>query len=211
MYRHSNITKLLFTGDGLNIYEIKDRVLDSQRRVYSLNQLSRLLGIKPTVMSVYSQRLVKKGLATKIRSQIVFTNNDFVTANQLIEPSYISINSALYLHQKVQQIPFKVDLVCPQNSFFVNNKYKYHKINPKLFFGFEKQYLDSVPIFLATPEKAVIDGKYLNLLSDSAIKELLLTLNKKLLQNYLKKISKLRFKGKTQLLNFFEKEGIYVR
>jgi len=185
----------------MNIYKVKDHVLKrTTRRVFTYNMLSILLQIKKNNLRVIVNRMQNKGLIRILRDRIIFTDNEFIIANQLIQPSYFSIKTALYLQNLILQVPFTLESVNPINTFKINN-YKYYKLNPTLFFGYKKKIIEDSYIFLATPEKAVLDGLYLNQMSESLIKEILSKLNKKQLLFLARKMKETKIRGTKKLFD----------
>jgi len=148
-----------------NLYEIKDRVLGGKRLVLDPLQLSNLALIPREHAKVYAGRIVKKGFAHKLTKGVLsFTEDPFIIASQLIEPSYISFLGALYLQGMIQQIPTIVECVTPRNSLRLERlKIEYHKVRPALFFGYERMERYGGYIFVARPAKAVIDLVYFGL------------------------------------------------
>ncbi len=142
--------------------------------MYSVQQLSNLIGKSKAVSTVYSSRLVKKGLAIRVmKGKISFVDDLFVIATQLVEPSYISLNSALLFHEVLQQIPKAIECATTKNSLKYNNvKAIYHKIPKSLFYGYKRYGKANSYIFVAEPEKAIIDGIYLNLYGKKDLDEL---------------------------------------
>ena len=137
-------------------------------------------------------RLIKNELVYKICSgYITFTINDYITANQLIEPSYISMNTALNYNDIIQQIPATIECVSPLQSK-LKSDYLYYKINPKLFFGYYKEFAEGTYYFVAEPEKAVIDLIYYTGYSESYLKDILPKLNIIKLKSYVKKYKSIR-------------------
>ena len=156
----------------MDLYTIKDLAEKSGRAVFTVQQLSNLAGISKAVAKVYMGRLVKKGLAKKIqRGKISFSSDDFVNATQIIEPSYISLRSALLFYNLIKQVPTRVECVTTKNSMTVDG-IVYHKINPRLFYGYKKMLKGSSYFFIAEPEKAVIDSLYLNIISKQDIQDI---------------------------------------
>lgn len=194
----------------MNIYLARDIVLDNEKLVISKKAFSNLISVSLPVARVYANRMKKKGLLKIIRGKLVFTSNDFIIANQLLEPNYISIHSALFLENLIQQVPKKIECVNPSNTIKVKN-FLYYKINPKLFFGFNKKRINETNIFVATPEKAVIDGLYLKNISKELAREILPKLDKKLIIEYLSIISNSKVKGTKKIMGFFEGEGICLQ
>ncbi|MEW6295045.1 MAG: hypothetical protein AB1467_01975 [Candidatus Diapherotrites archaeon] len=149
----------------LSLYRIRDLAWSSGRSVFSVQQLANLIGKSKAISTVYSSRLVEKGLAVRVLKGVIsFENDSHVIATQLVEPSYVSLDSALLFHGIIKQIPRNIECVTPKNSL----KYEglgivYHKIPSSLFFGYRKHLKGKSYVFVAEPGKAFVDGFYLNL------------------------------------------------
>jgi len=171
----------------MNLYEIKEKILLSGKLVYSTKELSKLISRKPEITNVYIHRLIKKGFTKKINGKVIFTYDDYVLGTQLVEPSYISLTSALFFHNIINQVPAITTCVTTiKNKQFKDIQTKYHKITPKLFFGYKKHLLDNSYAYIASPEKAILDGIYLKIFTKIIIKNNLERLNLKLLKKYSK-------------------------
>ena len=171
----------------MQLYAIRDAALKSKRAVYTIQQLANLIKAGKAVAKVYSSRLVKKGLAKRIlRGKISFAEDDHVIGSQLSEPCYISLNSALLFHSLIMQVPANVECVTTKNS----RRYPalglvYHKIPASLFYGYEKYEKAGSYVFVADPEKALIDAVYLNVISKETAGELSARVDRKKLSAYL--------------------------
>ncbi|MBI4043743.1 MAG: hypothetical protein HY393_02980 [Candidatus Diapherotrites archaeon] len=174
----------------MNLYEIRDKALRSGRAVFSVQQLANLISSSKLTAKVYASRLVRKKLARRlVRGKIAFTNDDYVVATQLIEPAYISLYSALLMHQLIQQVPADIECVTPKVARRLPGVgVNYHRIPSSLFFGFERVKADNDYYFLAIPEKALIDGLYLRAYSKSTVAELMKKINRRRLNQLLDKI-----------------------
>lgn len=176
----------------LDLYKIKEMAKKTGRAVYSIQQLANLTNKPKKIANVYAMRLVRKGLARRvIQGKISFTEDEFIIASQLIEPSYISLFSALLFHQLIKQIPKNIQCVTTTNS----REYgllgiKYHKISPQLFCGYKKYKKDFSYVMVADPEKAVIDAIYLNMISKDLVKELYKDLDQDKLNSYSERFHK---------------------
>ncbi len=157
----------------LSLYSIRDMALETGRAVFSVQQLSNLTGRSKEVSRVYLSRLVIKGLARRLlEGKISFVEDDFVIATQLIEPSYISLDSALLAHGVINQVPKYIECVTTLNSIrYRSLGIRYHKIPGAMLSGFKREGKGSSYIFLAEAEKAFIDGIYLNIYSEKTIAE----------------------------------------
>lgn len=181
-----------------NLYEIRDNALKSGRAVYSVQQFANLIQKPKAIAKVYLSRLVKKGLAKRLlRGKISFIEDDHVIASQLVEPSYISLLSALLFHGMVEQVPANLECVTPKNSIrYRHLGLVYHKIPASLLYGYKKYKKGMSYAFVADPEKAVIDGVYLNLMSKNTIAHIVNKIDKKRLMNYL---NRFHARGKKKL------------
>lgn len=178
---------------GLALYEIRDNALDSGRAVFSMQQLSNLVGKSKAACTVYASRLVQKGMAVRVlKGKISFEKDEFIIATQLIEPSYISLNSALLFHGIITQVQKDVECVTAKNSLrFKKLGIIYHKIPSQLFFGFKKHAKGRSYVMIAEPEKALLDGLYLNIFSKKDLTELVEKIDLQKLKEFIK-----QFKGR---------------
>jgi predicted transcriptional regulator of viral defense system len=150
-----------------SIYRIRDEAIGSGRSVFTTQEFANLTGIKKAHVAVYLSRMAQKGLAVKLmKGKFSFSDNDLVIATQLQEPSYVSLDSALLFHGIRDQIPVNVQCVSTRNSIvFRNLGIEYHRISPQLLFGYRRYELERSYTLVAEPEKALIDGFYLNIYS----------------------------------------------
>jgi predicted transcriptional regulator of viral defense system len=77
-------------------------------------------------------------------------------------PSYVSLQSALYLHGMIEQVPavtYAVSLARTRRFTTPLGTVSIHHVDPAFFFGFDS--VGSSGGRLATPEKALIDFLYL--------------------------------------------------
>lgn len=167
----------------MNIYEMRERLLSSGRAVFNMAQLSNLLGIPRNYAKVYASRLVAKRWAWRpMRGVIALTRDEFVVATQLIEPSYISMHSALYLLGLIDQVPASIECVTTRQSVKING-IRYRKVKPDLFFGYRRMERANSYLFIALPEKALLDMVYFGY-SLPALPEIDLSLLVKMAQAY---------------------------
>jgi predicted transcriptional regulator of viral defense system len=169
-----------------SVYELRDKILSGGRRVLSLSQLSNMAGIPRDSVKVYASRLVKKGLASRVvEGTISLTDDPFVIATQLLEPSYVSLTSALYLNGLIRQVPSVTECVTTKNTRkFAELGIEYHRVHPALFFGYERLEKKGSYTFVATPEKALLDMVYLGRLPPHIFAEVSGDLDRDRLNSY---------------------------
>jgi len=129
---------------------------------------SAALGMSVEAASHALRRLAAAGLVTPVRKGLwalrespdALSLADYVT---MPYPSYVSLQSALYLHGMIDQIPAATYLVSLARSARVRTKvgtYSVHHVAPELFGG---AVLDPrTGVRLASPEKALVDFLYLS-------------------------------------------------
>jgi len=128
------------------------------------------LGIKPGSAEVVCSRYVKKGLLTRLkrglysRTETLGTMdqiNLFRIANMLQVPSYISLMTALsyygIIFNKSKGILESISLQRTINFDAGGLSFRYTKVRPELYGNFSEQ--DGV--YIALPEKAILDCLYL--------------------------------------------------
>ncbi|VAX35128.1 hypothetical protein MNBD_UNCLBAC01-2121 [hydrothermal vent metagenome] len=129
------------------------------------------------VMRNQLRRWETKGLIIKLRKGIyVFNDNDYkgsstgfdlkYFAGQIYGPSYVSMEYALSFYGFIPEgVEFITSITTQKTTRFKNGlgHFMYQHIKPQAFRGFQKIGDEKLPIFMAEPEKAVVDFLYLNL------------------------------------------------
>jgi hypothetical protein len=134
-------------------------------KVFHINHLKLLIGMNSHSLRVNLSRLNEKKVIKRICRG--FYANPFNTptleeiSNQIYQPSYISLESALYSWGILSQIPYVLTCVSTQLSQTFNTSFgtiEYRQIRKSLFWGF----INKKGYFMAEPEKALLDYLYLN-------------------------------------------------
>ncbi|MCK4351894.1 hypothetical protein KAW65_00620 [candidate division WOR-3 bacterium] len=130
---------------------------------------------KPQTLKVQLSGWQKKGLVIKLKRGLYILNE----SDRKIEPSRIFLSNALYSPSYVSTeyafghydlIPEKVadvtSITTKKTAKFTNpfGTFLYQHLKTNLFFGFKEiEDENGFPVFIAEPEKAVLDFIYLNL------------------------------------------------
>lgn len=146
------------------------RLRDITKLYFGYEELARTLGISPASARVTASRYVKMGLLVRIRRNLYVLGDSwraatkeekFMAANLGETPSYISLMTALDYHDVTTQVQrdfFESIAIQRTKTISVTGTvFRYSKISPDLYFGFEKV----GGFFIATPEKALLDAVYL--------------------------------------------------
>ncbi len=135
--------------------------------LFSINDLEKFFGSKsPVIYWNLVKRLQKSNvIRSLIRGKYEFLfaaekAGDYEIANYLVNPSYISLETALSYYEIIDQFPYTVTSVTIKKAraYEIGPKsYGYAKIATDLFFDYQKQ--DN--FLIATKQKAVLDYLYL--------------------------------------------------
>jgi len=143
-------------------------------------------------------RLKKEGLITEIeKDKYTVYEDPLLIASKIIWPSYISCWTSLRYFNLTEQFPKNIFIVTTRNKkekmiLFKKTKIIFIKTKPKYFLGFKKERYNNFDIFIATPEKAIIDSILFKKISFSEIADIIKIhkkeFNYKLFKDYLLKI-----------------------
>jgi predicted transcriptional regulator of viral defense system len=134
--------------------------------VVTTNDVSLALGVERSAATQTLKRLAADGLVKKIRHGLWAVDPavdplalpEYLTAPF---PSYVSFQSALFLHGMVSQIPEVIYVASLAQTRKVKTKlgaFSIHRLAPKFFGGHA---LKESGVRLATPEKVLLDVLYL--------------------------------------------------
>ena len=139
-------------------------LLRQGKSIYAFAELLRLSELSPSALRRAVHRLAKRGLLLKLGKG--WYANGFVTptleevAGYLYPPSYISLESALFMHGIVEQAPPLITCVTLNKTKTFRTalgEIAYAHLRSGLFFGYQMR----DRMLLAEPEKALLDFVYL--------------------------------------------------
>ncbi len=146
----------------MNLYEIKELLKKNEKEIFTINEFSRLLNLKKEIAYIYAHRMMKKNLLIKIeKNKYSLTDDPFIIASQLIFPSYISLTSAFYLHNVMQQVIDKIYILTSRQKKQLKTNslnIQFIKVQPRLMFGYKRIKKGNSFIMLADLEKAILDS-----------------------------------------------------
>ena len=133
-------------------FSLYDNPEHLRRQVWNWTKKGYLLPLKKGLY-IFSQEY------RKLQPSVLFV------ANFLVVPSYVSLE---YVLGESSMIPEKVtvftSVTTKKTNVFENclGRFEYRSVKENLFFGFKKQTYQNQKIFIASPEKALLDCFYLN-------------------------------------------------
>jgi len=147
-------------------------------RVFSIGDVEKRF---PTMNLMNLARWQRKGYILKLRNRWYAFNDaesheniEWLAANLIYAPSYISLHTALYWYNLIPEMIVSTTSVTTRktNKFSTPlGDFDYHRIKPELFgFGYSLEDVDayrsesnnSRKIMVATPQKAILDFFYIN-------------------------------------------------
>lgn len=136
--------------------------------ILSRKDINKVVG--EDILDTQLSSWVKKSLLVKPRRDIYLLKDNenvdrFLLANKLFEPSYVSLESALFYYGLIPDVVAAVTSVTSKKTrrFDFNNQlFLYQKIKSNLFFGYGEIKTGEWGFLLASPEKAILDYFYLN-------------------------------------------------
>lgn len=151
----------------MRLIEALERLQNLNTTFFQTTDAAACLAISSEHASQLLGRLTRTGQLVRLKKGLwAFPNR--VEAIQLPQsltaplPTYISLQSALYFHGMIDQIPqvlYAVSLARTQRITTPLGTISIHHVNLDFFCGYERH--EKSGVFLATPEKALVDIFYL--------------------------------------------------
>jgi predicted transcriptional regulator of viral defense system len=139
--------------------------------VFTTHQIALLRDSSLSAASQALTRMEQKGLVKKVTRGIWCIPDDPRFSLYALVPllagghrAYVSLISALHIHDLIEQIPdtiFAITTGHPRLRETTVGTFSYHRVHPHFFAGFE-WYGKRQDFLLATPEKAIVDSLYLS-------------------------------------------------
>jgi len=150
----------------MRLVDVQARLLDLELAVFNTSDASAWLKISRAHASKLLSRLSEAGLLVHL-SRGLWAFKDRVELMALPQyltnpfPSYVSLQSALYQHDMITQIPaviYAVSIARTKKFVTPLGTISIHHVHPSFFFGYRTTPKGDIKI--ATPEKALIDFLY---------------------------------------------------
>jgi predicted transcriptional regulator of viral defense system len=173
----------------------KDLKLKIKTPIFSQNDVAKVFPMNEEKhINTQLHRMAKRGDLVAIKRGLYSFSNtsidEFVVANKIYSPSYVSLESSLNAFGIIPDIPFMVTSISPVTTKQVKTSlgnFSYSKIKNGLFFGFTQIKDEKSGLYynMATPEKAFLDYIYIRKIIDLAEARIeMVSLDKKKLQDY---------------------------
>lgn len=151
----------------LRINEVINKLSKAGFKIFTTSDFARYLKISKRKATLFLTRNTRKQYFTRLMRDVYCLTSEppstFSIANAVVQPSYISLDTALSYYKIIPETVYSVTSITPRHSrsLVINNiEYKYHQLKKKLFFGIRSLKEGNSYIFMATKEKALLDYLY---------------------------------------------------
>ncbi len=161
--------------------ENSQELLDQLKKypVFDLTAIARKVNRSEEYLWLFIHRLVrKKRILTIEKNKYTLCKDPWIVASNIVWPSYITGWAALRYHNLTEQLPNTIEVITSSKRkkrklFFQGMKIKMITTTPALMFGFNKLSKEEKEIFVAEPEKALLDAALFKSMSFSEIREII--------------------------------------
>jgi len=155
----------------LNLEIVRKKIREKNLPIFTAFDIVRIFKVSPVAARFFVFRNTRKGFLIRLKksqkgSLYCFAGdipNQYVIANRIYEPSYISFDSALSFYGIIPESVYTITSATTKatREFKINNiNFAYFKIKKIGYTGYTmKKYLNEM-IFIAEPEKALADYLY---------------------------------------------------
>ncbi|TSC71231.1 MAG: hypothetical protein G01um101470_709 [Parcubacteria group bacterium Gr01-1014_70] len=153
--------------DIINPLAVHDTLREKNVVIFSPPEFSRIFKVPMRNTRHFLEAYTKRGLLVRLRKGMYALKemipNEEVIANALYQPSYISLEYALSRFGIIPEMPYTVTSVTTKiTALFttLGRDFSYQKIKRGAFTGYAPEKVGNNTIFIATPEKALVDYLY---------------------------------------------------
>lgn len=152
---------------NLNRLEVEKRLKSLKLPVFTPNEFKDVFDVPLNTAQAFIKRNLKSGLFIKLRNnyyQIQDSNpSQYLIANKLYQPSYISLETALAHYGIIPETIYGITSVttkATQEFETPRATMSYQRIKGSSFMGYKSIILEGVVVLIASPEKALADYLY---------------------------------------------------
>jgi len=142
---------------------------------FNIDTFANIINNDKIYAKMHLNRLKNRGIVKQIQRNVYTVQEDpLIISSRIVWPSYISLWTAFRYHNLTEQIPNKISVITTrsksrENIQIMNTTIIFEKIRPSWFFGFSKIKIQDFEVFIAEPEKALIDAVLLKKISTAEI------------------------------------------
>ena len=162
----------------LNWHLVEDELRKNGVTVFSPQDLQHLFGASEIALRFLLTRAVKRGDALKFRRALyglaAHPPSELEIANLLYRPSYISFTFALSYHHIIPETVYAITSATTRTTATfaaLEKQFVYRRIKRAAFTGYTAEHVNNRAVWIAEPEKALVDTLYLVALKKQGLPE----------------------------------------
>jgi predicted transcriptional regulator of viral defense system len=162
----------------LNWHFVENELRKKGVTVFSPQDLQHLLGASEIALRFLLTRAVKRGDVLKLRRGLyglsAHTPSELEIANLLYRPSYISFTFALSYYHIIPETVYAITSATTRTTAtfsVLEKRFVYHRNKRVAFTGSSAEKINNRTIWLAEPEKALVDTLYFVALKKQGLPE----------------------------------------
>jgi predicted transcriptional regulator of viral defense system len=147
--------------------EVEEKLKSLGFVVFSPREFQGVFGVPASIASVFIARNLRSGLFQKLRNGYYLVKDShpsqYVVANKLYQPSYVSLEKALSHYGIIPEVVYAQTSVTTKISREMVTPlglFTYQRIKQAAFTGYSLRQIDSGRALIAEPEKALADYLY---------------------------------------------------
>lgn len=148
---------------------VQRELVECRLRVFSPLEFSRIFKVSLRATQGFLKRYSKPkaGLFYKLRNGLYCLKThlppSYLLANKIYNPSYVSLDTALSYYGMIPETVYSVTSVSTKTTREFTTPwlvFSYQKIKRQAFTGYRPMEIDGATVFIAEPEKALVDFLY---------------------------------------------------
>jgi len=162
----------------LNWHLVENELHNNGVTVFSPQDLRHLFGASEIALRFLLTRAVKRGDALKFRRALyglaAHPPSELEIANQLYRPSYISFTFALSYYHIIPETVYSILSATTRTTAtftVLEKRFVYHRIKRAAFTGYRSERVNNRTVWIAEPEKALVDTLYFVALKKQGLPE----------------------------------------
>ncbi|MBM4249179.1 MAG: hypothetical protein FJ149_07040 [Euryarchaeota archaeon] len=156
-------------------------LLESLKRypVFDAARFAASAGLGPDSAKVRLFRMKRAGRIIEVQRNSYTVHRDpLIVASHIVWPAYISLWYALSHHGMTPQVPRAMAVVTTRATFhreldFLGTRITFIRVPPGYLFGYDRLSVGGHEVFMAYPEKAIVDAIHLGRISASEVFEII--------------------------------------
>lgn len=151
----------------LNLRLVEERLTQLNLSIFTPQDLKIIFGASQRAVEGFLHYNTKNNSFIRLKKGLYILKRnpptDYVIANHLYVPSYISLDTALSFYHLIPETVYAVSSITNKPTreiVALDRLFEYRKIKKQAYTGFIATRVDGTVVLIATPEKAVADLLY---------------------------------------------------